>query len=260
MSPYIPKKAKIIDVRDETPDIKFIRVKHGIKHDPGQFIELSILGYGEITLGITSHSDKHLDLYVRNVGNTTNALHNLKKGNDVFIRGPYGKGFPMKKMKGKSLVIIGGGTGVVPLKSVIEYVKKDRYNYHGVNIYLGFRDYENIIFKKEIKELSKKFNLKITLDKKDKRWSGSVGQITKLIEKAKIDEGSKILLCGPPIMMKFVIETLHNKGIKDNDIYVSYERMMSCGIGKCGHCMIKGIYVCKDGPVFRYDYAKDLID
>lgn len=260
MNPYKPKKVKVMDVRDETPDVKFIRLKANIKHRPGQFLEASILGYGEVPLGITSLSKRYVDLYVRNVGTTTDALFKLNKGDEVFVRGPYGNGFPVQEMYKKNIIIIGGGTGVVPLKSAIEYIKHHKLKFGDVNVYFGFRDYDNIMFKNEFKELGKRFNLNVTLDKNDKRWKGNVGLVTKLLEKSEIKSGAVALLCGPPVMIKFVIDVLHSKGLKDENIYVSFERMMSCGIGKCGHCMIKHVYVCKDGPVFRYDFAKDLVD
>ena len=172
----------------------------------------------------------------------------------MLIRGPYGRGYPMKDMKNKNLIIIGGGTGVAPLRGVIEYVKEHRRTFKNVHIFLGFRDPEDILFKEDIKEWGKLFEVHLTVDKAPSDYKGNIGLITKLIEEVQpLSRNSLAITCGPPIMIKFVIKLLKVLKFKNSQIYISHERHMKCGIQKCGHCMIKGQYVCKDGPVFRYD-------
>ncbi len=259
-NPYLPAKAKISKITEECEGIKTFRISHSLKHEPGQFVEISVLGIGECPISMCSSSDKHLDLCIRDVGNVTHKIHTLKPEDSVFIRGPYGTGYPMKEMKGRDLIIIGGGTGTAPLRAVLEHIEQNRKSYNDVQTFLGFRSPSDILFKSDMKRWEKAFNLNITVDKADKGWKGPVGVVTLLLEKAKLNKDAVVITCGPPIMIKFVIETLKKKGFRDEQIYVSLERLMYCGIGKCGHCMMGNKYICKDGPVFRYDKVKDIKD
>ncbi|MBW2999737.1 FAD/NAD(P)-binding protein [Candidatus Woesearchaeota archaeon] len=258
---YMPKIVKIEKVWNETDDTKTLRLNYPIKHEPGQFVELSVVGVGEAPFGICSYSDKYIDVLVREVGNVTHAVHNLKQGDKVGIRGPYGTGYPMHHMENDSLLIVGGGTGVAPLRSVVEYVRHNREKYKDIHLFLGFRDPKEILFKRDIKNWEKEFNLHLTVDKADKKWKGNVGLVTALLEKSGLNNHNKIAAtCGPPIMIKFVIKTLKKMGFNDDQIYVSMERLMQCGMGKCGHCIVGGKYVCEHGPVFNYNDAKWLED
>lgn len=259
MNPYVPKQYSVLNVIKETSDTSTFRVNCKLKHMPGQFVMVSLLGIGECPISIASYS-KYIDLSIRNVGNVTNAIHKLKKGNKVFIRGPLGNGYPMEKFYNKNIILIGGGTGVAPLKGVVEYILAKRGKFKDLDIFLGYRSPYNILFKRDFKEW-KKFNFYITVDEADRKWKRDVGLITKLIEKSKpSSKNSIVIICGPPIMIKFVVKTLRKFGFKDEQIYMSLERLMKCGIGKCGHCLIKGRYVCKDGPVFNYKEAGLLED
>jgi len=259
-NPYLPKKAKITAISNECEGIKTFRINKSMKHEPGQFIEISVLGIGECPISICSSPANYIDLCIRDVGNVTHSIHNLKKGDSVFIRGPYGHGYPMKEMEGKNLIVIGGGTGTAPLRSVMEHIEKNRKKYKKVQVFLGFRSSDDILFKNDMKRWKNIFDLNITVDKADKKWKGPVGVVTKLLDSASLNKDAEVITCGPPIMIKFAIESLKKKGFNDNQIYVSLERLMHCGIGKCGHCMIENRYVCKDGPVFRQDYAKNITD
>ena len=259
-NPYKPTAVEILKVINETADTKTFRLKLSHSPMPGMFYELSLFGYGEVPISVASYNDKYVDFCIRNVGTVTSALHKLSKGDKIYVRGPYGNGYPMQNFKDKDITIIAGGTGVAPVKGAIEYIEKHKNDYKNIKIFLGYRSYDDILFNDAIKRWQKNFNVAIALDKKDPRWSGSVGVITKLIKKTRLNPDSVYILCGPPIMLKFVIQELKTINVPDENIYISFERFMQCGIGKCGHCMIEDKYVCKDGPVFRYDSAKYLKD
>lgn len=255
-NPYIPCKAKIIEYKRESIDAFTIKVNFAIKHMPGQFVQVTIPGIGEAPISICSYSDRYIKLNVRQVGNVTNALAELKQGKYIFVRGPYGNGYPMKEFEGKGIVLVGGGCGIAPLKGVLDYIENYRKLYDTVSLYLGFRSPKDILFKKEINRWLKVHDTGLSVDSNPNNscFSGSVGYVTDLVKRSKINPKNKVaLLCGPPIMMRLVSQILINKGFSKKDIYISAERMMYCGFGKCGHCMIHGKYVCTDGPVFTYD-------
>lgn len=260
-NPFIPKPYKILDFFRETSDSFTIKVDMKIKHEPGQFVQVSIPGFGESPISICSYSDKFIKLHIREVGNVTRALSRLKKGDGLLIRGPYGKGYPIEQLKGNSIMIIGGGCGVAPLKGVIDYIEKYRDEFKDILLFLGYRNPNDIIFKKEIEDWRKNYQLQVTVDKLSKGqscYNMKVGFITDAIKNFDIDNKNKVVfLCGPPVMIKYVIDILKNKGFNDDQIFISAERLMYCGIGVCCHCMIRDKFTCKDGPVFRYDEIKD---
>jgi sulfite reductase subunit B len=253
---YLPVASKILSFKRETNDCFLIRVDFKCSHDPGQFVQVYLPGIGEAPISIASYSTEFLDLNIREVGNVTKALAKMKKGDTVFVRGPYGKGYPMDKLSGRDIIIVGGGSGVAPLKGILSYIDKNKANFGEVMVYFGFRTPEDILFKDEMKIWKNKYQMNVSVDKnplKD-RIHCDVCFITNLVEKAKLNPENKVaFICGPPIMMKIVIDTLKQKGFAEEQIYISAERMMNCAVGVCGHCMIHGKYTCKDGPVFRYD-------
>ncbi len=261
VNPYMPVPFKIDSVVQETFDIKTYKVKFNQKCLPGQFVEVMVPSIGECAISVCSYSDSFIELCVRNVGNVTNAMHKMKAKDEFLIRGPYGNGYPMKDIEGQNLVLVGGGTGIAPLRSVIQYIEKNKDRYGKVDIFMGYRSPEFIMFRKDMERWKKEFNLKVTVDKAEGKWNGNVGLITDLLEKSQVSiANTTVLTCGPPIMIKFVIKVLKKLGFGDHQIYVSLERNMKCGIGKCGHCMIESEYVCKDGPVFNYGKSKYLVD
>ena len=246
-------------IKEEAPDIKSFVLATKLKSKPGQFVMIGKFGFGEGPFGISSY-EKPLEICVRKVGNLTNELFNLRRGDTVGIRGPFGRGYPMEDLKGKNIIIIGGGTGIAPLKPVVEYLQMHKNNYRGVNIYLGFKNPQGIIFKDEIEKWKRDFEVGITVDEPGTGFKCNTGLITELLQKENLAKNSYILSCGPPIMIKCVIDLLKAKGFKERQIYVSLERLMNCGVGKCGHCLVRGKYVCKCGPVFNYVEAKNLVD
>jgi anaerobic sulfite reductase subunit B len=258
---YTPKPAKIDKITRLTEDTFLLRVKTRMSHAPGQFVQASLLGIGECPISICSYSKNFVELCIRRVGSVTNALCNLEKGDTVFIRGPYGNGYPMKELEGKELVIVGGGTGVAPLKAVVDYYSKNRKSYSGLSVFVGFSCPEEILFKEEVKKWQKELRTcLLSVDRACDDWKGNIGVVTCLLDKAKINKESAVMICGPPVMIKFVAEKLSSEGVSDKQMYVSMERLMYCGLGKCGHCMINGSFVCKDGPVFRLDETRKLLE
>ncbi len=261
-NPYLPKPYKITHFFRETPDTFTITVAMKNNHSPGQFVQVSIPGVGESPISICSDSREYIKLNIREVGNVTRALSHLQKGNSVLIRGPYGRGYPMETLKGNNVVIIGGGCGVAPLKGIIDYIENHRADYRDVHLFLGYRSPDDIIFKREIAEWEKKYHMKVTVDKMlhgATCYEAKEGFITDAIKATDLNNENKIVfLCGPPIMIKFVIELLQKKGFHDDQIFISAERLMYCAVGACCHCMIRGKFTCVDGPVFRYDTIKEL--
>ncbi|MBW2964700.1 FAD/NAD(P)-binding protein [Candidatus Woesearchaeota archaeon] len=255
-NPYVPVAAKVISYTRESPDCFMLRLDYKGKYQPGQFFQVSLPGIGEAPISVASCSEEYLDLNIREVGNVTKKLAGLKKGDTLWIRGPYGKGYPMDKLFGKQLIIIGGGSGVAPLKGILAYVDKHKANYGDVTLFFGFRTPDDILFKDDLKQWKKKYQLNMSVDNNPKhiKLACDVCFVTNLVEKAKMTPENKVVfVCGPPVMMNVVIAVLKNKGFAEEQIYISTERLMACALGVCGHCMIHGKYTCLDGPVFRYD-------
>ena len=260
-NPYIPKKYKVLEFFRETPDTFTIKVNIKSNHNPGQFVQVSVPGIGECPISICSYSNKYMKLNIREVGNVTKALSELRKGDNIFIRGPYGKGYPMDSLKGNNLIIIGGGCGVAPLKGIIDYVEKNRKNFKEVMMFLGYRSPKDIIFRRELAEWKNKYNISVTVDENahgEFCYDAKTGFVTEALKKTHMTNENKVVfICGPPVMMKFVIDILKQKGFHDDQIFISAERLMYCALGVCCHCMIRGKFTCIDGPVFRYDEIKD---
>jgi len=265
-SPYKPMQARILEAKMLTEKEKFFRIelegKTNLAHEPGQFVMVSIFGYGEAPISIcSSPTDKgYFDLTVRNVGMLTNKLHTLGKSDVVGIRGPFGKGFPIDSMFGYDLVIVGGGLGIVPLRSLIRYIMAHRNDFGNVQILLGCKTPKELLFEEEAIDWMRRAEIKLncTVDKADPDWNGNVGLITTLIPGVDLNPTrTYAVVVGPPIMYKFVIVKLLEKNIPDHQIIVSLERRMKCGLGKCGHCQIEGKYVCQSGPVFTYADLKN---
>lgn len=266
-SPYKPMKAKIIKTHRPTEFEKFFRIelegKHELGHAPGQFVQVSLFGYGEAPISICSSPThkEYFDLTVRRIGSLTTAMHRLDTGDTLGIRGPFGNAFPLDKMHGNDILIVAGGLGIVPLRSLIHYILDQRKDFGDVRILLGCKTSRDMLFGDEIATWQKRADIKFqcTVDKGDPDWKGNVGLITSLIPGANLDsKKTYAVVVGPPIMYKYVIVELLKKNIPEHQIVVSLERKMKCGLGKCGHCQIKNVYVCQCGPVFTYAQLKEL--
>ncbi|MHA1743363.1 MAG: FAD/NAD(P)-binding protein [Candidatus Heimdallarchaeota archaeon] len=260
MNSYVPKLAKIVKIKKEAPDVKTFRFRlidnSRLSFIPGQVIMVSVFGIGEATFGIVpTENSREYEFSVKKVGSVTKALLELKANDMIGIRGPFGNGYPMKRLKGKNILLIAGGIGFPPIKSLLLTLLKKRKSYKRIELYYGAKTPEDIVYKKELKAWSKMEDIKVRIivDKATKGWRGDVGVVTNILEDAEIDNKTIVLMCGPGIMMKFVTLKLKEKGLRENQIYASMERLMQCGLGVCGHCNIGGLYVCKDGPVFRVD-------
>lgn len=255
---YIPFKSRITNIVEDTPDTKTFVFDRKIESKPGQFMELTVFGYGEAPISISSHRTENLSLTIRAIGNVTNAIHRMRIGEVVGLRGPYGNEWPLEKARGKNILIVAGGIGLAPLRPVIKEIEIDREKYGDVILLYGARNPKLILYKKELGEWMKFMDVHVTVDYCDKdtydlcpAWKGSVGVVTTLLNKVNVPiEDDYAFVCGPPIMMKFTIKELLSRGFSPNRIYISLERHMKCGIGICGHCQVSGHFVCKDGPIF----------
>jgi NAD(P)H-flavin reductase len=227
-------------------------------HQPGQFLEVSIFGKGEAPISISSPSTRidSLELCVRRAGKVTNALFEMDRGSVFNIRGPYGRGFPVDKLKGHKLLLIAGGLGLAPLRSLLLHALDRRGDFDDIILMYGTNNPDNVLFKYELLSFYDRDDIKYlySVDKDDEGiWKQYVGVVTGLFEKAQLSpEDTYAVLCGPPIMYRFVLQKLLKLGFSKDHIYMSLERMMKCGVGKCGHCAIGDKYCCMDGPVFPY--------
>ena len=263
-NPYRLIETEVLEVTSETPTIKTIRLKpkEEISFVSGQFIELTIPGVGEAPFTPSSRPSVKdmMEVTVMKVGKVTGRIHQLKKGDILGLRGPFGKGYHLDEFKGKEILIVGGGCGFAPIRSLMYSLFEMRGEIKKLLFRGGCKIPKELVYRNEIEKWGKRkdLDLKLTVDEGDSEWKGHVGLVTTILDDIDIDCKSGIaVVCGPPIMMKFVTWKLLEKGFKEENIYLSMEKNMSCGIGKCGHCRIGIYYACKDGPVFTYDKIKD---
>ncbi|MFH1664525.1 MAG: FAD/NAD(P)-binding protein [Candidatus Omnitrophota bacterium] len=266
---YSPMEGTILRAKMMTENEKFFEIQLADSQElgnmPGQFVQLSIFGIGEAPISISSSPTKKdksvFEVCVRKAGVFTSALHKLEGGDRIGVRGPFGKPFPIDDLKGNDLIIVAGGLGIVPLRSLISFVIDRRRDFGEVNVLLGCKQPKDRLFADEIEKWQKltDINYACTVDRADPDWKGNVGVITTLIPGVDIDVNrTYAVVVGPPIMYKFVIGELLKKGLPEKQIILSLERRMKCGLGKCGHCQINNKYVCQDGPTFSYDEIKGL--
>lgn len=270
----VPMIARIDKVIQETPDIRTYRMQfkdEGLMEKftwmPGQFVEFSLLGSGECTFCIASSSTRkgYFDCSIKRAGVVTADIHtSLDEGDEVGIRGPYGNWFPLDDLKGKNLLFVGGGIGLAPLRSLIQYCIDNRGDYKDFTILYGARTSADMCYKEEIREWQENKTLKVvlTIDKPEESWNSNVGVVPKILEEVVKPEiaNTKVITCGPPIMIKYTILSLKKLGFADPDIITTLEMKMQCGLGKCGRCNIGSTYVCKDGPVFTNEQLRLLPD
>ncbi len=259
---YVPEIATITKIEQMSETEKLFEIK--IDDDktrkdfdflPGQFVELTVFGLGEAPFSIPSspNNKESFQLCIRDAGNVSGALHRMQTGDKIGIRGPYGKGyFPFDKMQGKDVVIVAGGLGLAPVMSLIHTILEDRENYKRLVIIYGSVDPANILFKEEIENWKKRddIELSLTVDNPDEAWQGEVGVVTNLIPGVNCGADAYAVICGPPVMYRFVVAEFEKKSIKPENIFLSLERRMECGVGKCNHCHVGNKLSCIDGPVF----------
>ncbi len=265
---YLPEQADILEARMVTPFEKLFKLRlpdgRPLGHDPMQFVEVSLLGIGEAPISVSSppHVADEFELCIRATGNVTNALHKLSAGDSVGIRGPFGHGADADELTGKDLLFVAGGIGIVPLRSLIGEVMNDPARYGNVTVIYGAKDRADLLFPDEIERWrAAGADCRITVDMADETWSGPVGVVTTQMTDLSLDvENTAAFIVGPPVMYKFVLLELLQKGMPHRSIRMSLERRMKCGVGKCGHCQINGVYVCQEGPVFSYSQAGRLTE
>jgi len=261
-NPIQPKPCKILAVKHETELEYTFRVAYDIVPDHGQFLQLSIPMVGEAPISVSEQGDGWLEFTIRNVGKVTNCIFEKQAGDTLFLRGPYGKGWPMDEFKGKHLVVIAGGTGVSPVRSLLNYCAKNDGFVKSVDLIAGFKNSDAVLFKQDLENWNKKFRATFCLDNEEQPGfkKGLVTTCVKDIPLKDFADNYAVVVVGPPPMMKFVGLELLNCGFDEKKIWMSFERKMSCAVGKCGHCRIDEVYVCLDGPVFPYTVAKNLVD
>lgn len=288
-NPYLPYLARIVDIKQETRGERAIKtftaefldkdVQENFTFRPGQTVMVSFFGKGESMFAIsTSPTREKIQFSVMRVGKVTLALHQLQVGSVVGIRGPYGNGFPVEDWHGKNIVLIGGGIGIAPLRSVLHYVLDERDKFGDVSLFYGARTSSDLIYTDEMEELLSRNDIDVSLsiDVEEEGWfsvnwdnpaqtdypsgtthfSGFVPMVVMAVKPKP--EDTIAVTCGPPIMIKFVVQNLVELGFNENQVFTTLENKMKCGIGKCGRCNIGSIYVCHDGPVFRYDEIRKL--
>lgn len=269
--PLIPMVGVVTDVRTDTPDVKTFRVvgldgKKPFEHIPGQCAMLSMPGIGEALFSITSSptNEEYLEFSIKKCGCVTTWLHEIEPGQQVTLRGPYGNGFPVDtELKGKDLLIIAGGIGLAPVRSVINYVRANRANYGTLDIVYGSRSKEDLVDYQEILDewmAEDGINVHLTIDREQPDWDGHVGFVPNYVKELNFDTSKTVVMCGPPIMIKFTLAGLEELGFQRDQVYTTFELKMKCALGKCGRCNIGDKYVCKDGPVFRLDQMTELPD
>ena len=266
----IPYAGVVTKITDQTPDVKTFRVEAPeggklFEHLPGQCAMLSVPGISEAMISITSSptNTEYMEFSVKKCGCLTEWLHAMEEGQMITVRGPYGRHFPVDdELAGKNLVFVAGGIGLAPLRSVINYVRDNRDKYGRVDIIYGSRSKEDLVYYDEIVNEWRNtpdFHVHLTIDREQEGWDGHVGFVPNYIAEVGLNPvNTCALMCGPPIMIKFSLPNLVQAGFDKTQIFTTMELRMKCGIGKCGRCNIGNKYVCKDGPVFRFDQLDEL--
>jgi NAD(P)H-flavin reductase len=263
---FMPREAAIVRSAQATPtETHFtLRMADGqpIEYQPGQIVELSLFGYGEIPIGIASSPTRTstFDLVVRSVGRVSGAVTKLSKGESVYVRGPLGHGFDLETLRGHDVLIVAGGIGLCPTRSLIQYILDRRDEFKRFVLFYGSREPALQLFTDDLAKWRTANDVEFyeTVDKGDPSWTGNVGVITTLFPKVELSPETRAVICGPPIFYRFVIRELDLIGIPRENVFVDLERRMKCGVGKCGHCQINDRYVCVDGPVFSFAEVQGL--
>lgn len=258
-NPLVPTLCEVTKIVDETPDVKtfFVTTKDGKKPFtpmPGQLGMFSLMNIGEGMFSVASQGENHLEFSIKRCGMMTDALHEIRPGQIVGVRGPYGNGFPIDKFKGKDILYIAGGIALAPVGSLIRYSFEHRADFGKIDVVYGGRSYDDLVYKDLLFDSwtkQKNTDIHVTIDGPDPRWKGNVGFVPAFLEQLNPDPKGKIVaLCGPPIMIKFCLQSLTKMGYSDDQVITTLEMRMKCGIGKCGRCNVGHKFMCLDGPVF----------
>lgn len=264
LDPYKTIKTEILQIREETPNINtfILKPEENFSFQAGQFIQFTIPGIGEapFTPSSSQFEKGKIEVTIMKAGRVTGKIHELKEGDFIGIRGPLGKPYPLKEFEGRNILILGGGVGLAPLRALLLSLLHERGKYREIHLLYGARTPKDIVYKDEFKEWQKKdVNILRSCDRVNgEKWEGKVGVVTTLFDDLKLAKKEIAVVCGPPIMMKFGTLKLLEVGFKEENIFLSMEKNMSCGIGKCGHCALGKYFCCKDGPVFKYSKIKDI--
>lgn len=265
---YQSKKAKIMGITKHTPVEWSFLLKADVDCAPGQFVFVSLPQVSEIPITISGYQNETLEITVRNVGSVTSEFFKLKSGDSIYFRGPYGNLFPLEEYDSQHLLLIAGGSGMAAVKMLAEHYQAQGEEASGklkkLDLIVGYRTPKHVLYKRELKEWSQKSGVIVTVDKSDdddEAWLGGIGFVVDYIKDVKdLSEETSVVIVGPPLMMTNTIRELLSHGINEKKIWLSFERHMKCGVGKCGHCRVRDKYICLDGPVFNYVEAKSMID
>ena len=270
MNPYLPKKAEIISIIQETTgasasdlDIKTYRLRLSMDFMPGQFVELSIPGVGEAPFGFASSplEKEYVDLTIKRTGVLTDAVHALREGDNLWIRGPFGNTFPIEEIQGRDVLIVAGGLGLAPLRPLIGYILAKRKNFGKLDMLLAARSSTDFLYRYQYEDWKKESTIAQCIDQPEPNWQGQVGYPHNLVESIPFDrKKATAILCGPPIMIKALATKLQELGLKPGQILTTLEMRMTCGIGKCGKCNIGHQYICVDGPVYSLEQLTNMPD
>lgn len=264
---YLPEMATVTGIRRLTAleTLYTVELPEGreLGHGPGQFVEVSVFGVGEAPFSISSSPTRRgaFELGIRKVGLLTEALERLEPGARIGIRGPFGQGVPVERFENRDVLIVAGGIGLVPMRSMINYVLDRRDRFGKLTVCYGSRSDDELLFTDELArwEADPQVDFRVTVDRGSPDWRGNVGVITTLIPGLDLDlDNTACCVCGPPVMYRFALLALRSRGLPEDAIWMSLERRMKCGVGKCGHCQINDSYVCQDGPVYHYPDIKSL--
>jgi len=263
VNPYVPARAIIEEIKDETSDTKTFTIRPEVRDAksrfafrPGQFMQLTVFGVGEAPISVCSSPQDvpSIQMSIRRIGTVTEAMHDARAGDVVGLRGPYGNGWPVEKLKGRDVVLVAGGIGMAPLRPLMPTSRNGMGKSGSTTLCYGARNPSLLMYRSEFSEWTESgASVRLTVDQGEAGWDGRVGVVTSLLDDLEVDKvNATALICGPPVMIKFTTRKLAQLGYGQDNIYASLESMMRCGIGKCGHCHFGGKHVCLDGPVFSY--------
>lgn len=264
---YEPIEVIVDRVERHSPDVKLLRFKRadgkpfvvnaqGLAFVPGQFVLVGLWGHGEAPFGQSSDPFKtsHIEIIVRKVGALTSKLHALKKNDRATLRGPYGNGYPLDFFAGRDVLLVTGGCGIPPIASLIRYIIRNRRDYGAVRLCYGAATPGDLLIKKDLKRWAKKIDVALSVERPDRSWKGHTGFVTSALDGSGVDPANTVVaMCGPGPMVGATEHLLNNIGVSDRRIFVSIERKMQCGVGRCQHCTTGIKYACADGPVFNLD-------